>query len=59
METVAIIGLDLAKRSFQVHGASFDGTVLFREKTVSGTSYAFFCATTTLQGRHGGLRDRA
>ena len=32
METVTIIGLDLAKRSFQAHGAQADGSVAFRKK---------------------------
>lgn len=32
MEKVSIIGLDLAKRSFQLHGACADGAVAFRRK---------------------------
>jgi transposase len=32
MEKVSIIGLDLAKRSLQVHGARADGNVAFRKK---------------------------
>ena len=32
MEKVTIIGVDLAKNVFQVHGAAADGTVLFRKK---------------------------
>jgi len=32
MEKVSIIGLDLAKRSFQLHGARADGGVAFRKK---------------------------
>src|ERR1700685_4859361 len=32
METATIIGLDLAKRSFQAHGAQADGSVAFRKK---------------------------
>jgi len=32
MEGVYIIGIDLAKHSFQLHGASADGTVEFRKK---------------------------
>jgi transposase len=32
MEKVSIIGLDLAKRSFQAHGARADGSVAFRKK---------------------------
>ena len=32
MEEVGIIGVDLAKNVFQVHGAAADGFVLFRKK---------------------------
>ena len=32
MEGVYIIGIDLAKQSFQVHGSRADGTVAFRRK---------------------------
>jgi transposase len=32
MEKATIIGIDLAKRVFQVHGAAADGTVVFRKK---------------------------
>ena len=32
MEKVSVIGLDLAKRSFQAHGAGADGGVAFRKK---------------------------
>jgi transposase len=32
MEKASIIGLDLAKRSFQAHGAQMDGGVAFRKK---------------------------
>ena len=32
MENVSIVGIDLAKRSFQLHGAAADGTVVFRKK---------------------------
>src|SRR3974390_1011342 len=32
MENVSIIGLDLAKRSIQAHGARTDGGVAFRKK---------------------------
>ena len=36
MEEVSIIGIDLAKRSFQVHGARSDGSVAFRKKLSRG-----------------------
>ena len=32
MGEVSIIGVDLAKNVFQVHGAAADGSVLFRKK---------------------------
>ena len=32
MEEVTIIGIDLAKRSFQLHGAAADGSVVYRRK---------------------------
>jgi transposase len=32
MEKASIIGVDLAKHVFQVHGASADGSVAFRRK---------------------------
>jgi transposase len=32
MKEVSIIGVDLAKNVFQLHGAAADGTVLFRKK---------------------------
>ena len=32
MEEASIIGIDLAKRSFQVHGAKADGSVAYRRK---------------------------
>ena len=42
MVEVSIIGLDLAKNSFQVHGASADGTVVFRKKLRRGQLLKFF-----------------
>ncbi len=32
MEEVSIIGVDLAKNVFQLHGAAADGAVVFRKK---------------------------
>ena len=32
MEQATIIGIDLAKRAFQLHGAAADGSVAFRKK---------------------------
>lgn len=42
MTEVAIVGLDLAKRVFQAHGATADGRVAFRKKLSRGQVLAFF-----------------
>jgi hypothetical protein len=42
MKEVSIIGLDLAKYVFQVHGASADGAVVFRRKLRRGQILSFF-----------------
>jgi len=42
MEDVSIVGLDLAKRVFQVHGAALDGRVLCRKKLSRGQLRPFF-----------------
>lgn len=44
MEEVSIVGVDLAKQVFQVHGAAADGRVLFRKK-LSRPQFAKFMAT--------------
>ena len=41
MEEVSIIGIDLAKRSFQVHGAMADGSVAYRKKLSRGKLLSF------------------
>lgn len=43
MDEVSIIGVDLAKQVFQVHGAAADGRVLFRKK-LSRPQFAKFMA---------------
>lgn len=43
MEEVSIIGVDLAKNVFQVHGAAADGSVVFRKK-LSRPQFARFMA---------------
>ena len=42
MEQVTIVGLDLAKRVFQVHGATADGSIAIRKKLSRGQVLAFF-----------------
>lgn len=59
MDKVTIIGVDLAKRSLQVHGSSADGSVLFRKKRSRARVVPFFCATANLHRCYGGLRNRA
>ena len=41
MEHATIIGIDLAKRSFQLHGARADGSVAFRKKLSRDRLLAF------------------
>lgn len=41
MKEVSIVGLDLAKRVFQAHGASADGGVVFRRKLSRAQVLAF------------------
>lgn len=47
MDQVSIVGLDLAKRVFQVHGAGADGGVLFRKKLSRGQLLPFFANLST------------
>jgi hypothetical protein len=58
MKKASIIGLDLAKRSFQAHGALADGSVAFRKKLTREKVLGFFCRAAALHRRHGGLRER-
>ena len=44
MEEVSIIGIDLAKRSFQVHGAKADGSVAYRVKLSRGRLLGFLAS---------------
>lgn len=44
MGEVSIVGLDLAKHVFQVHGASADGSVAFRRKLPRAKVLPFFAA---------------
>lgn len=42
MQTIAVVGLDLAKTVFQVHGVAADGTVVVRRQLWRGQVLAFF-----------------
>lgn len=44
MAEVSIIGIDLAKRVFHVHGAASDGSVVFRRKLPRGRVLGFLAA---------------
>ena len=69
MEEVSIIGIDLAKRSFQVHGAKADGSVAYRRKLSRGKLLSFLasqppctvameaCASAHYWGRETDLRE--
>ncbi|MFZ3583575.1 hypothetical protein ACOI1H_15585 [Loktanella sp. DJP18] len=41
MSEVTLIGIDLAKRVFQLHGARSEGSVAFRKKLSRGQLLAF------------------
>ena len=47
MEQVSIIGIDLAKRSFQAHGARADGPVAYRKKMSRGRVLSFFASQSS------------
>ena len=63
MKEVGTVGVDLAKRMFQVHGAAADGSVIFRKKLARAQFLAFLaklpvctvameaCATSHFWGR--------
>ena len=44
MDQVSIIGIDLAKHSFQLHGALDDGSVAFRKKLSRGKVLDFLAS---------------
>ena len=50
MEEVSIIGIDLAKRSFQAHGAKADGSVAYRRKLSRGKLLGFLASQPPAQG---------
>jgi hypothetical protein len=57
MPQVAIIGVDLAKRVFQLHGAAADGSVV--KETDAGAGFTVCRIAATLRRGNGGLRDRS
>ncbi|PWJ20769.1 hypothetical protein SAMN05421539_10214 [Jannaschia seohaensis] len=59
MGEVTIIGVDLAKNAFLVHGAAADGSVLFRKKAVTAAVHPFHGGTAAELRGDGSLRQRA
>ena len=41
MKDISIIGIDLSKRSFELHGATAEGAVVFRKRLSRGKLLAF------------------
>lgn len=56
---VSMMGLDLAKNVFQVHGSDTAGAVVFRKQLRRDKVLAFFCRTLGLHRRDGSLLQRA
>jgi len=50
MKVVSIIGVDLAKQVFQLHGATAEGDVVFRKKLSRKQFCAFMCAQPAHSG---------
>jgi len=63
MEEVSIIGVDLAKNVFQLHGAAADGSVLFRKKLTRLQFERFMAAqpacTVAMEACAGGITGPA
>ena len=57
MADATIIGVDLAKRVFQVHGAAPDGSVVFRKKLARGQLMAFLDARPRRAADTAALRE--
>nr|CAD6615011.1 IS110 family transposase [Rhizobium sp. Khangiran2] len=59
MKEVSIVGLDLAKRVFQVHASRSDGSLVLRRKLSRGQVVTFFTDLPKMHGCDGDLRHRA
>ena len=55
MKEIAVIGLDLAKAVFQVHGVDAEGAYGSQETTNQDPDGLVFCSLGTLPGGHGVL----
>lgn len=51
MEDVSIVGVDLAKQVFEVHGGIADHWILFREKHLYGDSFTGSATSAFLKRR--------
>ena len=56
MGQVSTIGLDIAKRVFQAHGADSAGNEVFRKKLARGKVLTFLASQPSLRCRSGSLR---
>ena len=52
MEQVRIIGIDLAKHGFQLHGARPDGSVAFRKKLSRAKMLGFLASLPRCLAEH-------
>src|SRR5512133_2911004 len=58
MDKVSIIGLDLAKRAFQAHGARADGGVAFRKKLLREKVLSFMAEQAPCEAARGSMSRR-
>ena len=56
---ISTIGIDLAKRVFQIHGVDQDGNVVLRKQLRRAQVLELLRQATAVPGRHGGLWDSA
>ena len=59
MESVSIIGVDISKRSFQLHGATAEGKPVFSQEAFAGQVSLFPRQGAAMRGCDGGLRRRS
>jgi hypothetical protein len=55
MQHITTIGLDLAKRVFQLHGMDHEGRAMLCKKLRRGQVLKFFCHFTTVSGWDGSV----
>ena len=58
MNKISVIGLDLAKNVFQVHGIDTDDEVVVRKQLRRIRNTQVFCQAGAVSDWHGGLRRR-